>query len=388
VPVITNIQDLKRIYERRVPRMFFDYAESGSWTEQTFRENTSDFEQIRLRQRVAVDMSGRSTAAQMIGEDVAMPVALAPVGLTGMQHADGEIKAAKAAEDFGVPFTLSTMSINSIEDVAEATTKPFWFQLYTMNDADYVRRLIQRAKDAKCSALVITLDLQILGQRHKDLKNGLSAPPKLTPKTIANLMTKWAWGIEMLGAKRREFGNIVGHVDGISDASSLGAWTAEQFDLSLDWNKIAKLKEMWGGKVILKGILDAEDAKMAVKVGADAIVVSNHGGRQLDGALSSIRMLPQIMDAVGGEVEVILDSGIRSGQDVLKSLAMGASGTMIGRAFVYGLGAMGQKGVTTALEVIHKELDTTMALCGERDIANLGRHNLLIPKDFEGDWQD
>jgi L-lactate dehydrogenase (cytochrome) len=388
VPVITNIQDLKRIYERRVPRMFFDYAESGSWTEQTFRENTSDFEQIRLRQRVAVDMSGRSTAGQMIGEDVSMPVALAPVGLTGMQHADGEIKAAKAAEAFGVPFTLSTMSINSIEDVAEATTKPFWFQLYTMNDADYVRRLIQRAKDAKCSALVITLDLQILGQRHKDLKNGLSAPPKLTPKTIANLMTKWTWGLQMLGAKRRDFGNIVGHVEGISDASSLGAWTAEQFDLSLDWGKIAKLKEMWGGKVILKGILDAEDAKIAVKVGADAIVVSNHGGRQLDGALSSIRMLPQIMDAVGGEVEVILDSGIRSGQDVLKSLAMGASGTMIGRAFVYGLGAMGQKGVTTALEVIHKELDTTMALCGERDIANLGRHNLLIPKDFEGNWQD
>ncbi|MEP4036474.1 alpha-hydroxy acid oxidase [Pseudophaeobacter sp.] len=387
MPVITNIQDLKRIYERRVPRMFFDYAESGSWTEQTFRENTSDFEQIRLRQRVAVDMSGRSTAAQMIGEDVSMPVSLAPVGLTGMQHADGEIKAAKAAEEFGVPFTLSTMSINSIEDVAEATTKPFWFQLYTMNDEDYVRRLIQRAKDAKCSALVITLDLQILGQRHKDLKNGLSAPPKLTPKTIANLMTKWAWGIEMLGAKRREFGNIVGHVEGISDASSLGAWTAEQFDLSLDWGKIAKLKEMWGGKVILKGILDAEDARMAVKVGADAIVVSNHGGRQLDGALSSIRMLPQILDAVGGEVEVILDSGIRSGQDVLKSLAMGANGTMIGRAFVYGLGAMGQKGVTKALEVIHKELDTTMALCGERDIANLGRHNLLIPKNFEGNWQ-
>lgn len=388
MPVITNIQDLKRIYERRVPRMFFDYAESGSWTEQTFRENTSDFEQIRLRQRVAVDMSGRSTAAKMIGEDVSMPVALAPVGLTGMQHADGEIKAAKAAEAFGVPFTLSTMSINSIEDVAEATSKPFWFQLYTMNDEDYVRRLIQRAKDAKCSALVITLDLQILGQRHKDLKNGLSAPPKLTPKTIANLMTKWAWGIEMLGAKRREFGNIVGHVEGISDASSLGAWTSEQFDLSLDWGKIAKLKEMWGGKVILKGILDAEDAKMAVKVGADAIVVSNHGGRQLDGALSSIRMLPQILDAVGGEVEVILDSGIRSGQDVLKSLAMGADGTMIGRAFVYGLGAMGQKGVTTALEVIQKELDTTMALCGERSVKNLGRHNLLIPKDFEGDWQD
>jgi len=388
VPVITNINDLKRIYERRVPRMFYDYAESGSWTEQTFRENTSDFEQIRLRQRVAVDMSGRSTASQMIGQDVTMPVALAPVGLTGMQHADGEIKAARAAEAFGVPFTLSTMSINSIEDVAEATTKPFWFQLYTMKDEDYVRRLIERAKAAKCSALVITLDLQILGQRHKDLKNGLSAPPKLTPKTIANLMTKWAWGIEMLGAKRREFGNIVGHVEGISDASSLGAWTAEQFDPSLDWSKIEKLKEMWGGKVILKGILDAEDAKMAAKVGADAIVVSNHGGRQLDGALSSIRMLPQIMDAVGDEVEVHLDSGIRSGQDVLKALALGAKGTMIGRAFVYGLGAMGQKGVTTALEVIQKELDTTMALCGERNVKDLGRHNLLIPEGFEGIWQD
>ncbi|MDE4305903.1 alpha-hydroxy acid oxidase [Phaeobacter gallaeciensis] len=388
MPVITNINDLKRIYERRVPRMFYDYAESGSWTEQTFRENTSDFEQIRLRQRVAVDMSGRSTASQMIGQDVAMPVALAPVGLTGMQHADGEIKAARAAEAFGVPFTLSTMSINSIEDVAEATTKPFWFQLYTMKDEDYVRRLIERAKAAKCSALVITLDLQILGQRHKDLKNGLSAPPKLTPKTIANLMTKWAWGIEMLSAKRREFGNIVGHVEGISDASSLGAWTAEQFDPSLDWGKIEKLKEMWGGKVILKGILDAEDAKMAAKVGADAITVSNHGGRQLDGALSSIRMLPQIMDAVGDQVEVHLDSGIRSGQDVLKALALGAKGTMIGRAFVYGLGAMGQKGVTTALEVIQKELDTTMALCGERKVSELGRHNLLVPEGFEGRWQD
>ncbi|WP_278923390.1 MULTISPECIES: alpha-hydroxy acid oxidase [Pseudophaeobacter] len=388
MPVITNIQDLKRIYERRVPRMFFDYTESGSWTEQTFRENSSDFEKIRLRQRVAVDMSGRSTKGQMLGQDVTMPVSLAPVGLTGMQHADGEIKAAKAAAAFGIPYTLSTMSINSIEDVAEATDKPFWFQLYTMTDEDYVRRLIQRAKDAKCSALVITLDLQILGQRHKDLKNGLSAPPKLTPKTIANLMTKWTWGLQMLGAKRREFGNIVGHVEGISDASSLGAWTAEQFDLSLDWGKIAKLKEMWGGKVILKGILDAEDAKMAVKVGADAIVVSNHGGRQLDGALSSIRMLPQILDAVGGDIEVILDSGIRSGQDVLKALAMGATGTMIGRAYIYGLGAMGQQGVTTALEVISKELDTTMALCGERNVSDLGRHNLLIPSDFEGSWQE
>ncbi|WP_412074174.1 L-lactate dehydrogenase [Tritonibacter mobilis] len=386
MPVITNIEDLKRIYARRVPKMFYDYAESGSWTEQTFRENTTDFDQIRLRQRVAVDMAGRSTAAQMIGQDVAMPVALAPVGLTGMQCADGEIKAARAAEAFGVPFTLSTMSINSIEEVAEATSKPFWFQLYTMKDEDYVRRLIERAKAANCSALVITLDLQILGQRHKDLKNGLSAPPKLTPKTIANLMTKWAWGIEMLGAKRRNFGNIVGHVEGISDASSLGAWTAEQFDPSLDWGKIEKLKEMWGGKVILKGILDEEDAKMAAKVGADAITVSNHGGRQLDGALSSIRMLPRIMDAVGDQVEVHLDSGIRSGQDVLKALALGATGTMIGRAFVYGLGAMGQQGVIRALEVIHKELDTSMALCGEKNVANLGRHNLLVPEDFTGRW--
>ncbi len=388
MPVITTIEDLRRIYERRVPRMFYDYAESGSWTEQTFRDNSSDFSDIRLRQRVAVDMAGRSTSSKMIGEDVAMPVALAPVGLTGMQHADGEMKTAKAAEEFGVPFTLSTMSINSIEDVAEHTTKPFWFQLYTMKDQDYVSRLIQRAKDAKCSALVITLDLQILGQRHKDLKNGLSAPPKLTAKTIANLMTKWSWGIEMLSAKRREFGNIVGHVEGISDASSLGAWTAEQFDPSLNWGKVEKLMEEWGGKVILKGILDAEDAKMAAKLGADAIIVSNHGGRQLDGALSSIHMLPQIMDAVGGDIEVHLDSGIRSGQDVLKAVALGAKGTYIGRAFVYGLGAMGQKGVTTALDVIHKELDTTMALCGERNVGDLGRHNLLIPQGFGGRWLD
>jgi L-lactate dehydrogenase (cytochrome) len=388
MPVITTIDDLKRLHERRVPRMFYDYAESGSWTEQTFRENTSDFDQIRLRQRVAVDMSGRTTKTQMIGQDVAMPVALAPVGLTGMQHADGEIKAARAAEAFGVPFTLSTMSINSIEDVAEATTKPFWFQLYTMRDEDYVARLIQRAKDAKCSALVITLDLQILGQRHKDLKNGLSAPPKLTAKTIANLATKWSWGIEMLGAKRRTFGNIVGHVKDVDDTANLGAWTAEQFDPTLDWGKIAKLKEQWGGKVILKGILDAEDAKMALKVGADAIIVSNHGGRQLDGAISSIRALPSILEAVGDQVEVHLDSGIRSGQDVLKAMAMGAKGTYIGRAFIYGLGAMGQQGVTTALEVIHKELDLTMALCGETSVEALGKHNLLVPKGFEGEWQD
>ena len=388
MPVITNIKDLQRLHERRVPRMFYDYAESGSWTEQTFRENTTDFDQIRLRQRVAVDMTGRSTATQMIGQEVAMPVALAPVGLTGMQHADGEIKAARAAEAFGVPYTLSTMSINSIEDVAAATTKPFWFQLYTMRDSDYISRLIQRAKDANVSALVITLDLQILGQRHKDLKNGLSAPPKLTLKTMANLATKWSWGIGMLGAKRREFGNIVGHVKGVSDTSSLGSWTADQFDPSLDWDKIAKLKEQWGGKVILKGILDAEDAKMALKVGADAIIVSNHGGRQLDGALSSIRALPSILEAVGDKIDVHLDSGIRSGQDVLKAMAMGAKGTYIGRAYIYGLGAMGEAGVTSALNIIHRELDTTMALCGETNVEDLGRHNLLIPEDFEGRWQE
>ena len=387
MPVITNIEDLKRIYKRRAPKMFYDYAESGSWTEQTFRENTSDFDQIRLRQRVAVDMTGRSTESQMIGEKVAMPVALAPVGSTGMQCADGEIKAARAAEAFGVPFTLSTMSINSIEDVAEATTKPFWFQLYTMKDTDFTSRLIERARAARCSALVITLDLQILGQRHKDLKNGLSAPPKLTPRTLLDLSTKWRWCMGMAGAKRREFGNLVGHVKGVTDLASLGAYTAEQFDPALDWDKVAKLKEQWGGKVILKGILDAEDAKMALEVGADAIVVSNHGGRQLDGALSSIRALDPILQAVGGDTEVHLDSGIRSGQDVLKALAMGASGTYIGRAFTYGLGAMGQEGVTKALEVIHRELDVTMALCGRRRIEELDRDILLIPEGFEGRWQ-
>lgn len=386
MPVITSIDDLKRIYKRRAPKMFYDYAESGSWTEQTFRENTSDFDQIRLRQRVAVDMQDRSTATQMIGEDVAMPVALAPVGLTGMQSADGEIKAARAAEKFGVPFTLSTMSICSLEDIAEHTTKPFWFQLYVMRDADFVANMIARAKDVGCSALVLTLDLQILGQRHKDLKNGLSAPPKLTPKTIANLATKWRWGLEMLQTKRRTFGNIVGHAKSVEDMSSLSSWTAEQFDPRLDWDKVARLKEQWGGKLILKGILDAEDAKMAAKIGADAIIVSNHGGRQLDGALSSIRMLPSIIDAVGPDVEVHLDSGIRSGQDVLKAMAMGAKGTYIGRAYIYGLGAMGEHGVSEALRVIHTELDTTMALCGHKNINQVDRDILLVPKDFEGRW--
>ena len=385
--VITCIDDLKRIYKRRVPKMFYDYTESGSWTEQTFRENTTDFDLIRLRQRIAVDMTNRSTATQLIGQEAAMPVALAPVGLTGMQCADGEIKAAKAAEKFGVPYTLSTMSICSIEDVAEHTSAPFWFQLYTMKDQDYLRRLIDRAKAANCSALVITLDLQILGQRHKDLKNGLSAPPKPTLANLINLSTKWRWGLGMLGTKRRFFGNIVGHVDDVSDPSSLISWTAEQFDPSLDWSKIAKIKEMWGGKVILKGILDAEDAKAALQVGADAIIVSNHGGRQLDGAVSAIKALPSILDAVGDKIEVHIDSGIRSGQDILKAVAMGAKGTMIGRSYIYGLGAMGEAGVTAALGVLHKELDTSMALCGERDIHNLDRSHLLIPKDFGYEFQ-
>ena len=386
MPVITNIEDLKRIYLRRVPRMFYDYAESGSWTEQTFRENVTDFDQIRLRQRVAVDMTGRSTNSKMIGQPVSMPVALAPVGLTGMQSANGEIKAARAAEKFGVPFTLSTMSICSIEDVAAHTTKPFWFQLYVMKDTDFVNRLIARAKAANCSALMITLDLQILGQRHKDLKNGLSAPPKLTPKTILNLATKWRWGLEMLATKRRQFGNIVGHAKGVKDTSSLSSWTAEQFDPSLNWEQISKLKEAWGGKLILKGILDAEDAKMALRVGADAIIVSNHGGRQLDGALSSIKALPSILEAVGDQIEVHFDGGIRTGQDVLKALSLGAKGTYIGRAYTYGLGAMGEAGVTEALNLIQKELETTMALCGHKRVTDLSRDNLLIPKGFEGDW--
>ena len=387
MPVITNIDDLKRIYERRTPRMFYDYCESGSWTEQTFRENTSDFSEILLRQRIAVDMSNRSTATQMIGQDVSMPVALAPVGLTGMQCADGEIKAAKAAEKFGVPFTLSTMSICSIEDVAENTSKPFWMQVYTLKDDDFMQRLFDRAKAANCSAAVITVDLQVLGQRHKDLKNGLSAPPKLTMKSVVNMMTKVHWGLGMLGTKRRFFGNIVGHARGVSDPSSLSSWTAEAFDEALDWDRIRAFRKMWDGPLILKGIIDPRDALEALNVGADAIIVSNHGGRQLDGALSAIRALPQIMDVVGDKIEVHLDSGIRSGQDVLKAVAMGAKGTYIGRAFVYGLGAMGEAGVTKALEVIHKELDVSMAFCGHRDINGVDRDILMIPRDFSDRWQ-
>ena len=382
----TCIEDLKRVYERRVPRMFYDYTESGSWTEATFERNCSDFHDILLKQRVAVNMSGRTTQSQMIGQDVTMPVALAPVGLTGMQSADGEIKAARAAETFGVPFTLSTMSICSIEDVAEQTNKPFWFQVYTLKDDEFMRRLFERAKAARCSAMMITVDLQVMGQRHKDIKNGLSAPPKLTPKSVANMMTKVSWGLEMLRTKRRFFGNIVGHASGVTDSSSLSAWTAEAFDETLDWNRIKEFRKIWDGPFIIKGIIDPRDAKEALNVGADAIVVSNHGGRQLDGALSSIRALPHIMDAVGDKIEVYLDGGIRSGQDVLKALALGAKGTMIGRSFVYGLGAKGEQGVIKALEIIHKELDLSMAFCGKTKVNHLDRDILMVPRQFFGDW--
>ncbi len=384
--VITNIADLERIYKKRVPKMFHDYAVSGSWDEQTLSDNSTDFKKIRLRQRVAVDMTDRKTNSEMINEPVTIPVALAPVGLTGMQRADGEIKAAKAAEKFGVPFTLSTMSICSIEDVARNTEKPFWFQLYTMKDTGFVNSLIDRAKAAKCSALVITLDLQILGQRHRDLKNGLSAPPKPTFKNIIDLSTKWSWGLEMLQTKRRSFGNIVGHVSGVSDTSSLSEWTQTQFDPALDWDKISKIKEYWGGKVILKGILDKQDAKMALQVGADAMIVSNHGGRQLDGAISSIEALPSILEAVGDKIEVHLDGGVRSGQEILKAVAMGAQGTYIGRPYIYGLGAYGEKGVTLALELIQNELDISMALCGYKNIKDVDQSAILLPKDFGKRW--
>lgn len=386
MPVITCIEDLKQIYKRRVPKMFYDYCESGSYTEQTFRDNVSDFARLRLRQKVAVDMTGRSTASTMLGQPVAMPVALAPVGMTGMQHADGEIKAARAAEAFGVPFTLSTMSICSIEDIAAHTKAPFWFQLYVMKDNDFVDAAIARAKAARCSALVLTLDLQILGQRHKDLKNGLSAPPRLTIPNILNIATRPRWALDMLRTKRRSFGNIVGHARGVGDMSSLMSWTNEQFDPQLDWTKIARIRDQWGGKLILKGVLDEDDARRAADFGADAIVVSNHGGRQLDGAVSAITMLPRIARAVGHQTEVYMDSGIRSGQDVLKALALGAKGVMIGRSYIYGLGAMGQAGVTRALELIRTELDVSMALCGMRKATELGRDNLLVPADFEGVW--
>ena len=379
--VITHIDDLRRLAQKRVPKMFYDYADSGSYTQSTYRANEDDFQAIKFRQRVAINMEGRSTATTMIGQPVSMPVAIAPTGMTGMQHADGEILAARAAKAFGIPFTLSTMSICSIEDVAKHAGPGFWFQLYVMRDRGFIERLIDRAKAAQCSALVLTLDLQILGQRHKDLKNGLSAPPKLTVANIVNMMTKPRWCLGMLGTPRRQFGNIVGHVSGVDNMGSLSAWTAQQFDPALNWGDVEWIKNRWGGKLIIKGILDEADARLAVDSGADALIVSNHGGRQLDGAISSIAALPGIVDAVGKDIEVWMDGGIRSGQDVLKAWALGARGTMIGRPFLYGLGAMGEAGVTKCLEIIHKELDITMAFTGHRDIQNVTQ-DVLYPGTY------
>jgi len=377
--VITCVEDLRLLHKKRAPKAFYDYVDCGSYTEGTYRANSADLAALKLRQRVAIDTDARSTESTMLGRKVTMPVALAPVGLTGMQWADGEILAARAAEKFGVPFTLSTMSICSIEDVAANTIEPFWFQLYVMRDREFVKRLIGRAKAAKCSALVLTLDLQVIGQRHKDLKNGMTVPPKITLSNVLDSLTKVGWGLRMLGTKRKLFGNIVGHVKGAEGIVSLSKWTASQFDPTLDWHDVDWVKNEWGGKLILKGIQDVDDAKIAASAGADAIVVSNHGGRQLDGAISSIKALPPIVEAVGDKIEVWMDGGIRSGQDLIKALALGAKGTLIGRAYNFGLGAMGEAGVTTALQIIQKELDTTMALCGVRTIGEIGRGLVLNP---------
>lgn len=373
---ITCIEDLRQLARRRVPRMFYDYVDAGSWTEQTYRANSRDFEKILLRQRVAVNLEGRSTAVRMVGQPVSMPVALAPTGLTGMQHADGEILAARAARDFGVPFVLSTMSICSIEDVAAQAGPGFWFQLYVMRDRDFIGRLIDRARAAGCGALVLTLDLQVLGQRHKDIKNGLSTPPRPTLANLLNLMLRPRWCLGMARTRRRGFGNLQGHVQGLGELRDLALWTAEQFDPRLSWDDVAWVKERWGGKLILKGIMEAEDARLAVQTGADALIVSNHGGRQLDGAPSTIAALPAIVDAVGGQIEVHLDGGIRSGQDALKAWALGARGTYVGRAFLWGLGAAGQAGVSRALQIIHHELDVSMAFCGHTRLADVGPHIL------------
>ena len=381
MPTITNIEDLRVLAKKRVPKMFYDYCDSGSWTESTYRANTSDFAKIGIRQKVARNMEGRSTKGAMLGETFSMPVVLAPVGSTGMQCADGEILACRAAHKFGTQFTLSTMSVCSLEDLADNIDNPFWFQLYVMRDREFTGKLIDRAKAAGCSALVLTLDLQILGQRHKDIKNGLSVPPKPTLPVMLDLATKWRWCLGMAHTHRRTFRNIVGHVDGVKDTADLAMWAANMFDPKLNWDDIAWIKERWGGKIILKGILDPEDAEMALKYGCDALIVSNHGGRQLDGALSSIEALPGIVEAVGDKIEVHIDSGIRSGQDVLKAMALGAKGTYIGRAFNYGLGAMGEEGVTKALEIIHKELDLSMAFSGETQLSEVGPQTVILPRE-------
>ena len=375
--VILSVEDMRKKAKSRVPRMFFDYAESGSWTEDTLRANINDLMDIKFRQRVAVDISKRSTEMEMLGEKLPIPVALAPTGLAGMQTADGEIHAARAAEKFGVPFTLSTMSVCSIEEVQSKTRDPFWFQLYVMRDRDFIDRLIKRAKEANCSALMITLDLQVMGQRHRDIKNGLSVPPKINLPNILNLITKPKWCLGMLGTKNRKFGNIVGHVKGVKDMSSLAEWTVNQFDPTLCWDDVLELRKKWSGKIVLKGIMDKEDAKAALNIGADAIIVSNHGGRQLDGASSSVSALPKILDIVQDKCEIWVDGGIRTGQDILRLIALGAKGTLIGRAFLYGLGAEGEKGVTRILEILQKELDLTMALCGATDLSQVNKHILL-----------
>ncbi|HWK53000.1 MAG TPA: alpha-hydroxy acid oxidase [Hyphomicrobiales bacterium] len=373
---LCNVEDYRALARRRVPRMFMDYVDCGSWSESTYRRNASDFESILLRQRVAVDMSNRSLATTMLGQDYAMPLALAPIGILGMLHADGEILAARAAEAAGIPFTLSTMSVCSIETVAQHTTKPFWFQLYVMRDRAFAGDLIDRAKAAGCSALVLTLDLQILGQRHSDIRNGLSTPPRFTPSHVAQILARPRWALQMLGTRQHNFGNIVGHAKGANGMRSAASWAASQPYPELNWNDVAWIKERWGGKLVLKGILDAEDARLAVQSGADALVVSNHGGRQMDCAPSTIAMLPRIVEAVGDGIEVYLDGGVRSGQDALKALCLGARGVWLGRAFVYGLGARGEAGVREVIEIIRKELDTSMAMSGERFIGNVGRHNL------------
>lgn len=369
---ITCIEELRLLARKRVPKMFYDYVDAGSWTEYSYRANEADLQRIEFRQRVAVDISVRSTATTMLGQQVAMPVAIAPTGLTGMIHADGEILAARAAGKFGIPFTLSTMSICSLEAVAQATQNaPFWFQLYVMRDRKFVESLIERARAANCSALVVTMDLQVFGQRHKDKKNGLSAPPKMTLRNLVNIASKPRWWGQMLKTSHRNFGNIIGHASGVDNIGSIAEWTREQYDPCLSWQDIEWIKQRWGGKLIVKGIMDPEDARLAVSAGADAIIVSNHGGRQLDGVSSSISMLPLIVDAVKHQVEVHFDGGIRSGQDVLKALALGAKGTYIGRSMLYGLGAMGEAGVTTALNLIHNELDLSMAFCGKANIAGI-----------------